>query len=77
MSVIYITSEKGENYTFDPSTNRIFKDGYLMSSVEVEPVYTNSDDVTPRFTGILLKGTGTVLSLSGKYNQISDPNTIL
>lgn len=76
--MIYITSEKGENYSFDPSTSRIFKDGYLMSSIEAEPIYSNSEeDVAPRFSGILIKGTGTILSLSGKYNQISDPNTIL
>lgn len=76
--MIYITSEKGENYSFDPSTSRIFKDGYLMSNTEVEPIYSNiEEDVAPRFSGILIKETKTILSLSGKYNQISNPNTIV
>ena len=30
--MIYITSEKGENYSFDPSTSRIFKDCFLKST---------------------------------------------
>lgn len=69
---------KGEKYSFDPDTERIFKDGYLMSSVQAEPIYSDnsSENIPPRFSGILLKATNTIVSLSGKVNQITDINSV-
>jgi len=72
-----ITIAKGERYSFDPETQRIFKDGVLLPSTEVEPIYSSVGEDDPKFSGILLKATGSILTLSGNVNPVSDINTIV
>lgn len=74
-----IITLKGEKYSFDEDTGRIFKDGYVLSSSKVEPVYSSSfdKDRPPVFSGIYLKDTNSIVSLSGKINPVTDINTIL
>ena len=73
--MITIVTIKGEKYSFDETTQRIFKDGVLLTSVQVEPIYSRpSRDTEPVFSGILLKDTGSVLSRSGKISPITDIN---
>lgn len=76
--MIDIVTIKGEKYSFDPDTQRIFKDGILVPSYKAEPVFSNTTekDELPRFSGILLKDINSILSLSGKINPITDSNTI-
>jgi hypothetical protein len=77
--MIDIISEKGERFSYDPDTGRIFRDGYLLSSVEVEPIFSNTPapNTPPRFSGVFFKGRNEILTLSGKYNSVSNPNTII
>jgi len=76
--MIEITTMKGETYGFDPSTERIFKGGYLLPTTEVEPVYSFSELTgLPKFSGILMKTLNSILSLSGKINPISDINEVI
>ena len=76
--MIEIMTMKGEKYSLDETTQRIFKDGILLSSVNVEPVYSRATkDSMPVFSGILLKDTGSILSKSGKINTITDINSII
>lgn len=76
--MIEIVTLKGEKYSFDPRTERIFKDGLVLPSTEAEPLYSNVTDPNspPKFSGLLLKTTNSILSLSGKINPVTDPNTI-
>lgn len=76
--MINIVTMKGEQYSFDEETGRVFKDGHLMSSVNVEPVYSDLDENNvPKFSGLWLKDIDSIISLSGKINPaISDPNLI-
>jgi len=75
--MIEIATIKGEIYSYDPDTLRIFCDGKLLSSAKVEPVYSLNDKTDfPDFAGILLKDTGNILSRSGKINKITDINAI-
>lgn len=76
--MVNITSFKGEQYSFDQSTNRIFKDGILVPYSQAEPVYTKlqGDDAAPEFSGILLKTINSILTLSGKLNPVNEENTI-
>jgi len=68
---------KGEKYSFDPETERIFKDGVLLGIEQVEPIYSkNTEDNAPRFSGIYLKDINSILSLSGKINPITNINSI-
>jgi hypothetical protein len=77
--MIDIITIKGEKYSFDPDTERVFKDGKLLSSASVEPVYSGfSEDEPPLFSGIFLKGINSILSLSGKINPvITDINSVI
>ena len=45
--MIEIYTLTGNKYSFDPETSRIFKDGVLMTSVQVEPVYSKLDEELP------------------------------
>lgn len=75
--MIDIITIKGEKYSFDDATQRIFKDGILLSSVQVEPVYSKlSKDSSPIFSGLLLKDSGSILSRSGKISPTTDINTV-
>lgn len=76
--MIDIITLKGERYSFDEETQRIFKDGVLLSSVNVEPVYSGlGNDSIPKFSGLLLKDTNSILSLSGKISPVTDINAIV
>lgn len=76
--MIDIITLKGEHYSFDPDTLRIFCDGRLVPSKTAEPVYTvNSIDDYPEFAGIHLKEINCILSKSGKINKITDINAII
>ena len=77
--MIDIFTIKGEKYSFDEETERVFKDGHLLSSTVVEPIYSDSlsETTPPRFSGLFLKAQGMIISLSGKINPITDPNTII
>lgn len=77
--MITIATLKGEVYSFDPDTKRIFKDGSLIPSSKVEPIYSNTanPEDPPKFSGILFKESNSILSLSGKINSITDTNSII
>ena len=76
--MIDIITIKGEKYSFDEDTQRIFKDGLLLSSVNIEPVYSRlKKDSVPTFSGLLLKDSGSILSRSGKISPITDINSIV
>ncbi len=74
--MINIVSAKGENYSFDPQTLRIFKDGVLLSSSKVEPLF--SSNTAPEFCGIYLKSKATILKLNGNEEPaITNINNLL
>jgi hypothetical protein len=76
--MIDIITLKGEKYSFDPDTERVFKDGKLIGSNLVEPVYSDFNEFTPpTFSGLWLKSINSILSLSGKINPvITDINSV-
>ena len=76
--MINITTLKSEIYSYDPDTLRVFKDGVLLSSSKVEPVFTSSSTFgAPVFSGIYVKDRGTVISLGGSENKaITDINLV-
>lgn len=73
--MIDIITKEGELYRFDPETSRIYKDGFLLTSVMAEPVYSDVNGET-RFSGIYLKNTDQILTLSGNKNTITNINSI-
>jgi hypothetical protein len=74
--MIEIVTLKGEKYSFDPDTMRIFKSGVLLSSDDAEPIFSDDAEGNPVFSGIYLKKENKILSRSGKINVVSDPDTI-
>ena len=75
--MIDIYTIKGERYSYDDTTMRLFKDGTLLSQVVAEPVFQNNSSGIPEFAGIYLKDSNKIISLSGNINQIVDPNSII
>ena len=74
--MIDIATLTGERYSFDPDTQRIFKNDILVPTSEAEPVFSEMGEGQPEFSGIFLKKLGKVISRSGKINSITDPNNI-
>lgn len=73
-----IVTLRGIKYNYDERTGRIFKEGQVLTSSQAEPVYSYLGDSSgePVFGGILLKDTGSILTLNGKISPVTDPNTI-
>ena len=73
-----IVTLRGIKYSYDERTGRIFKEGQVLTSSQAEPVYSHPAITTwePVFGGILLKDTGSILTLNGKISPVTDPNTI-
>lgn len=71
--MISIISDKGK-FEYDEGTGRIFVNGILGSSTKYEPVFNGGvkDGDMPRFAGIWLKETNSVLGLKGKVNKLID-----
>lgn len=66
--VIEIQCERGQ-YSFDPETERIFKDGELVPSDMVMPIYSYyGKKHLPQFAGIWLRDIDSILTQSGKIN---------
>ncbi len=68
---------QGEEYFFDEDNFNVIKDGKILSSAEVEPVFFgNGSDSKPEFAGLFLKSRNAILTLSGEVNPITqDINT--
>lgn len=71
--MIDIITIKGEKYSFDENTQRIFKDGVVVPGTAAEPVYSGP---ILSFSGILLKTSKSVLSLNGNINPATNINSI-
>lgn len=67
--VIVINCEKGQ-YSFDPDTERIFRNNELVPSGEAVPIYAYyGKKHFPQFAGIWLKEYDSILTRSGKMNS--------
>ena len=75
--MIEITTIKGETYKFDPTTQRLFKDGVFIPSSMIEPVYSGNDkNDKPIFAGLYNKSNNTIITKTGKIKQVVDINSI-
>ena len=71
--MIEIITTKGEKWEFDPESKLLFKNQTVIPSREAEPVYTNTDkSIPPVFSGIHVKATNSIISLTGKINKITN-----
>lgn len=70
--MIEILSE-GDKWGFDEATQRLYKNDMVVPERDAIPVYSNSDkDALPEFSGIYVKATGCIISLSGNVNKIEN-----
>ena len=74
--MIEIVTIKGDKYSFDPETLRIFKGGEFLSKTDAEPVFMDAADGSPVFSGIYLKKTNQIVSRSGKVNGVDNADTL-
>jgi hypothetical protein len=76
--MIDIITGKGEKYSFDPETQRLFKDGVFIPKTQVEPVYSGNDkNNAPIFAGLYFRDKNKILTISGKYKNIVDIDSIV
>ncbi len=73
--MVEILSSTGELYKYDQETDRLYKDGFLLSSTTAEPVFSDVNGNT-KFSGIYLKNTNQILTLSGNLNPVTNSNAI-
>ena len=75
--MIDIISKKGEVYSYDPNTGRVFKDQMFIPRTEIEPVFSgSSDDDIPEFAGLYLKNRGAVLTKNGVEKKLTQIDAI-
>lgn len=75
--MIDIVTKKGEKYSFDPKTERLFKDGVLIPKATIEPVYCgNGKDSEPVFAGLFVKASNSIITKTGNKKPIVDINSI-
>lgn len=77
--MINIVTHKGDLWSWDEEKGLIYKNNQVVSSTIAEPVYSEPSNKNnpPIFAGILLKDLGKILTLSGKLNNVIDPNVVL
>lgn len=74
--MIDIVTLRGERYSYDPDTFRIFKNNELIPDTIAEPVFSDAADGEPEFSGIYLKPTNQIISRSGKINTVDNPDIL-
>lgn len=71
--MIDIITKKGEKWSFDEDTKRLYKDGVLIPEGVATPVYVNLDEsVPPEFSGIYVKAIKSIISIAGNINRITN-----
>lgn len=76
--MIEIITKRGVQYTFDPSTQRIFRGDVYLPRTLAEPVYSgNSEDGgEPIFSGIYLSSSNEIVTRTGNVKKVIDINSI-
>lgn len=75
--MISVVTQRGEEYSFDPHTERLFKDGLFIPRSIIEPVYSgNGKDSEPIFAGLYVKSTNTIITRNGNEKPVVDINSI-
>lgn len=75
--MIEIVTKKGEVYSYDESTQRLFKDNRYIPRTEIEPVYSdNGQDKEPVFSGLYIKSSNSIITLTGNIKPVVDINSI-
>ena len=71
--MVEILANTGELYKYDQETDRIYKDGFVLPSTTAEPVFSDVNGNT-KFSGIFLKTSNQILTLSGNLNPVTNLN---
>lgn len=75
--MIEIITKGGVRYTFDPSTQRLFRDKTFIPKTEIEPIYSgNNDDGEPMLAGLYLKAKGTIITMNGVEKKLTPIDSI-
>lgn len=72
--MLKIKSLTGDLYEFDPVDYKIYKNGVVQSSSTCEPIFSknNKEDEAPEFTGILLKNSNKIVTMTGNINDLTN-----
>ena len=78
MAKIDFYAENGSMYSYEEETGFIKKDGVIMPSNQVQPVFIQptNEDIPPQLSGLWLRGEGKIICRSGKINPVIDSKQI-
>lgn len=72
-----INQKTGDQFSYEESNQRLFKNGQYLSRTVAEPVYTGNNELgEPIFAGIYFPGSDELITLNGKTKRIVNQNTI-
>lgn len=74
--MIDITTNGGVKYSFDPSTQRLFRDQTFIPKTEIEPVYSNGGDDVPELAGLYVKSKGILITRNGVEKKLTPIDSI-
>lgn len=76
--MIEIHTKGGEDYRFDPSTERLFKGELFIPRSEIEPLYSGNgrENSAPTFSGLWVKNKNQIITLTGNVKPLTDLNLI-
>ena len=78
MAKIDIYRDNGSVYSFEEETGFIKKDGLIMPSTSVQPVFIqpSNEDIPPQLSGLWLKNENKIICRSGKISPLVDSKNI-
>lgn len=78
MAKIDFNAENGSVYSYEEETGFIKKDGTVIPSSLVQPVFIqpSNENLPPQLSGLWMINEGKIICRSGKISPIIDPNRI-
>ena len=78
MAKIDFYAENGSTYSYEEETGFIKKDGVIVPSTLIQPVFIQSsnEDIPPQLSGLWLRDVNKIVCRSGKISSVIDSKQI-
>jgi hypothetical protein len=78
MAKIDFHAENGSTYSYEEETGFIKKDGVIVPSTLIQPVFIqpSNEDIPPQLSGLWLRDVNKIVCRSGKISSVIDSKQI-
>jgi hypothetical protein len=78
MAKIDFYTENGSTYSYEEETGFIKKDGVIVPSTLIQPVFIqpSNEDIPPQLSGLWLRDVNKIVCRSGKISSVIDSKQI-